>query len=210
MPEPESLVKKLSFDRIVFFSDAIVAIAITLLVLPLVDSVPEEGHFKAGELLGDDSALLLAFGISFFVIARFWLLHHRIFTKIDGYTSRLVWANMAWLLSIVWLPFPTEMMGVQSDSDAVVRGIYIGSLLVTSLCLALLEYVIERTPGLWADPSDSGVDLVNALAAAAALAVALVIAVTIPAIGMWSLLLLFVSPHVVRVVKRRRSVAHDA
>src|SRR5690242_5482336 len=116
MPEPQSVVKKLSFDRIVFFSDAIVAIAITLLVLPLVDSVPEEGTFKASDLLADDSALLLAFGLSFFVIARFWLVHHRIFTKIEGYTTPLVWANMAWLVSIVWLPFPTEMIGVQSES----------------------------------------------------------------------------------------------
>jgi uncharacterized membrane protein len=208
MPEPESVVKKLSFDRIVFFSDAIVAIAITLLVLPLVDSVPDEGKFKASELLSDDGALLLAFAISFFVIARFWLIHHRIFTKIDGYTSKLVWANMAFLISIVWLPFPTEMVGVQADSDAGARGIYIGSLLVTSLCIAAIEYVVLRTPGLWVDPDDSGVDLTNALAAAGALVAALVIALTVPAIGMWALLLLFASPQVVKVVDRRRSVAH--
>jgi uncharacterized membrane protein len=206
MPEKASTVKKLSFDRIVFFSDAIVAIAITLLVLPLVDSVPEEGKFRASELLGDDSALLLAFALSFLVIARFWLVHHRIFTKIDGYTSQLVWANMAWLLSIVWLPFPTEMIGVQSDSDAGIRGIYIGSLLVTSLCLALIELVVQRTPGIWAEPGGSGVDMIDALAAAGALAVALVISVTIPAIGMYALLLLFVSPHAVRVVQRRPAV----
>jgi uncharacterized membrane protein len=59
-------------DRLVFFTDAVTAIAITLLILPLVDSVERaagEGH-SAAQFIGDNLSQLAAFGLSFVVIAR--------------------------------------------------------------------------------------------------------------------------------------------
>jgi uncharacterized membrane protein len=197
-------VRRRGFDRVVNFSDAVVAIAITLLVLPLVDSVTGNQRVEIGDLLRDDASRLLAFILSFLVIARFWLVHHRLFESVEAYTVLLLWANLLWLLSIVWLPYPTEMLGVQGTDDALSRAVYIGSVLASSAMLLLIEVVIDRTPGLWVDPATSGIDLLGGIGPVVALVVALVVAVAVPAIGMWAMLLLFADPYVAELIRRRR------
>ncbi len=69
------------------FTDAAVAIALTLLVLPLVDIVPEAAHSgePAVAVVTDNLAPIGSFLLSFAVIARFWSVHHRLF----GYEHRL-------------------------------------------------------------------------------------------------------------------------
>ena len=121
------------FDRLVFFSDAVVAIAITLLVLPLVDSVQKNKALS--DLLNGQSDRFVAFLLSFAVIARFWVAHHGMFERIDKYTSALLWANMLWLASIVFLPFPTELLSVRSTSETAVRFVYIATVLANSAFL---------------------------------------------------------------------------
>jgi hypothetical protein len=66
-------------DRLVNFSDATVAIAITLLLLPLVDIADEIRRESLGDLLADHVGTLIAFFVSFVVISRLWLSHHRLF-----------------------------------------------------------------------------------------------------------------------------------
>jgi uncharacterized membrane protein len=191
------------FDRLVNFSDAVVAIAITLLVLPMVDSVSGEATGSARSLLEDNGSRLFAFALSFAVIATFWLAHHRLFETIGGYTGPLLWANMAWLLSIVFLPFPTEMVGVHGTDDALVRFLYIATVLVTAATLMTIEVIVTRTPTIWIDPDGVDVDLVGGFANLTALTVALVVGVAVPAIGMWALLLRLAEPLVTRMVRGR-------
>ena len=66
-------------DRLVNFSDATVAIAITVLLLPLVDIALEIEKESLGELLWSNIGTIIAFAITFAVIARLWSVHHRIF-----------------------------------------------------------------------------------------------------------------------------------
>jgi TMEM175 potassium channel family protein len=209
MAEEASGVRRRGFDRVVNFSDAVVAIAITLLILPLVDSVAGDEQLEVRHVLSDDASRLLGFALSFVVIARFWLAHHRLFEAIEAYNVALLWANLAWLLSIVWLPYPTEIIGGQGTEDAVGRGIYIGSVLVTAATLLLIQVVIARTPALWVDPARSGVDVFDGISTVVALAVALLVAVAVPAIGMWAMLLLLASPYAAEAVRRRRNRAAD-
>ena len=75
-------------ERLVLFSDAVVAIALTLLILPLTDVEIEPGQTLM-ELLRNNSGKLLAFGISFAVIARYWRGHHSIFKDVRAYDGRL-------------------------------------------------------------------------------------------------------------------------
>lgn len=95
--------------RLVFFSDAVVAIAITLLAIEL--PLPE--GITNAEVLGslnEHQPEYRSFLISFLVIWAHWAGHHRLFRYIDRVSSRLIVANMLWLLTIVVMPFATRVL----------------------------------------------------------------------------------------------------
>lgn len=129
----------LGFERLVFFSDAIFAIAITLLVLEL--RVPET--VGVADLPHELVALgpkFASFLLSFLAVGLFWLSHHRIFDYIERYDFRLLWLNLMLLLSIVFLPFPTALLGQYGD-QRVVTILYGADLAVAGLCQwALVAY----------------------------------------------------------------------
>jgi uncharacterized membrane protein len=93
----------------VFFSDAVVAIALTLLALEL--PVPE-GHTDAEvwhSFAGLTSEYVM-FLLSFVSIAALWTSHHWLFRYVEGFTRRLLWLNFSWLLGIVVVPFATKLI----------------------------------------------------------------------------------------------------
>jgi uncharacterized membrane protein len=100
----------LSFERIVFFSDAVFAIAITLLVLEI--KVPHLETHTETEL---HTALIhliprfAGFLASFFIISLMWFEHHRIFRYIKNFDGGLIWRNLVFLLTISFIPFPTAL-----------------------------------------------------------------------------------------------------
>lgn len=96
-------------ERLVFFSDAVVAIAITLLALDL--HVPEHVS-NAGfwHDLGRNRDDYLGFLISFAVIGNHWLAHHRTWGRVTRLTGRLLVLNLAWLLMIVVTPLATRIV----------------------------------------------------------------------------------------------------
>jgi uncharacterized membrane protein len=104
-------------DRLVLFTDAVVAIAVTLLILPLVDvgTAAVAENLRTRAVISDHKTQILSFLLSFVVIARLWLTHHRIFEHVKAYNSRLMELNMFWLLTIVILPFPTAMISGSDD-----------------------------------------------------------------------------------------------
>lgn len=102
---------EVEFSRIVAFSDGVFSIAITLLVLEL--KLPVE-HLTNNELwnaIGDQREQFLAYGISFAVIARFWLVHHAFFSEVKAFDTRLIGLNMFYLAWIVLIPFSSQVLG---------------------------------------------------------------------------------------------------
>jgi uncharacterized membrane protein len=102
-----------SAERMVFFSDAVVAIAITLLALAL--PVPPHLTSKTpnGKTLTDIWAnhdAYLAFLISFAVIANHWRSHHRLYRDVARLDHRIISINMFWLLLIIITPFATRLI----------------------------------------------------------------------------------------------------
>ena len=101
----------LELERLVFFSDAVFAIAITLLVIDL--KLPPEANFRsereAWQALGATLPRLLGFVISFLVIGAYWVGHHRMFRYIVRYNDSLLWRNLLLLMWIAFLPFPTSV-----------------------------------------------------------------------------------------------------
>jgi uncharacterized membrane protein len=123
-------------ERMVHFSDAIVAIAITLLTLEL--RLPED--LASGEVPGhllDTLSGLFAFLVSFWVIASYWITHHRICNRIDAHDGALLNINFVFLMWVVLVPFSTSMVMEYGDSR-LVWDVYVSHLLLTSLTLSWL------------------------------------------------------------------------
>jgi uncharacterized membrane protein len=133
------------FSRIVAFSDGVFAIAITLLVLNL--SVPERipGDDLTGALW-DQRHDLFAYALSFAVIGRFWVIHHRVFADLTGFDARLMGLNLFYLAWIVLIPFSSQVLGDHAgDTGAVV--LYAINLAVVSL-VGTLMFADARRAGL--------------------------------------------------------------
>jgi len=108
---------EVEFSRIVAFSDGVFAIAITLLVLGL-EIRPGLPADKVAEELFDQWDNLLAFGISFAVIGRFWLVHHRFFGEVRAFDGRLMALNLFYLAWIVLIPFSSQVLGEYGNTTA--------------------------------------------------------------------------------------------
>lgn len=134
------------FDRLVNFSDAVVAIAITLLVLPLTEVAGDAGKEPVSKLLAENQPTIMAFLISFVLVANYWLVHHRMFEYIDGYDGVLTWLNMVWLLLIILLPFSTELISNGFVGEAAM--IYSTNLALLSLLLGIIGWHVTRHPAL--------------------------------------------------------------
>jgi uncharacterized membrane protein len=193
------------FRRLVSFSDAVVAIAITLLILPLVDEAGAIGsttsvqHFLRLHLTG-----LVAFLLSFAVIASFWWGQHRKFERVKGYNGVLVGAMFVWLLSIVFLPFPTELIQSANHGLPAAHAIYIGTMVVTALASLTQDWAVVRWPELQ-HPSAETPTLDAAIILAVLMTAALVITVVAPGTGLWPLLLLVLDRPLGRLAGGRRS-----
>lgn len=103
----------LEFDRFAFFSDAVYAIALTLLVIGIaVPTVEDIGSSRAmWDVLMGLREEFVTFFVGFAVIGRYWLAHHRLVALLAAVDSRLMAANLVYLAFIAFLPFPTALVG---------------------------------------------------------------------------------------------------
>jgi uncharacterized membrane protein len=198
------------FDRLVNFSDAVVAIALTLLVLPLA-SIPEDAPKgqSVTRMLDLHSFELFAFVLSFIVIAMMWRAHHSLFEHLQAYNQALLRVNELWLFTIIVVPFATELINRAHDSR-VANGLYVGTLMTSSFCLSATTYIARREPEL--RHPDSASDPENQIDApswitSAMLAAVFALVVAVPAVNMWPLLILFLGDPIRNVLGRRRRTA---
>ena len=95
-------------SRIAAFTDGVMAVAITLLVLNL-----EVPRLTPGEDLGDALVDLLpslgAYALAFALVGRFWVIHHNLFEKLRGFDRTLMALNLLFLALIVLVPFSAEL-----------------------------------------------------------------------------------------------------
>lgn len=105
----------LEYDRVVFFSDAVFAIAITLLAVNL--RVPAHGDIGTARQISEAIPSIRGFVISFVVIAFFWVGHHQIFRYITVLDRRLIALNLLFLGSIAFLPYPTDLLSAASGAQ---------------------------------------------------------------------------------------------
>ena len=110
------------FRRIEAFSDGVIAIAITLLVLTFLDvDIASKTSGELQEVLLDLGPQLWAYALSFAVIGRFWLVHHRVLDVLARFDGVLVALNMVFLASVVLIPFTSGRGRVARELLARVR-----------------------------------------------------------------------------------------
>jgi uncharacterized membrane protein len=152
----------LSFERILFFSDAVIAIVITLLVLEI--KVPH----LSGERPPDSElrhALLelipkiLGFIYSFFIVGMLWIEHHRIFRYIGAFDFGLIWRNLLVLLFIAFIPFPTALFSEFFFSQTAFI-LYVGSFALAAIAkIWLWSYAVKNRETLLVPDLDD--DMMN-------------------------------------------------
>src|ERR687893_2211869 len=139
-------------ERTVHFSDAVVAIAITLLTLEL--RLPE--GLAPGEVPGhllDTLSGHFAFLVSFWVIASYWIAHHRIFNRIGAHDGTLLKINFAFLMWVVLVPFSTSMVMEYGESQ-LIWDVYVAHLLLTGITLWWLWHYASRDERLIGPDAD--------------------------------------------------------
>jgi TMEM175 potassium channel family protein len=191
-------------ERLITFVDAVVAIAITLLVLPLVELLAGEGReTDLAAVFTAHGKEFEAFLLSFAVIARLWWAHHRLGEQVGGYDGAFVLINLAWLLTIVFLAFATQAVAT-FRVDRLPVALYVGTMTASAACLLLLTVLISRRPGLRrADVTADDSTVRAAVTTTALLALALVVGVALPAVNYWALLLLVLTGPVERLLRQR-------
>lgn len=147
-PFHNELKKEFQLERMILFSDAVFAIAITLLALEI--KVPEfDHHIVTDEMLGHRLAELIpkfiGFLVSFFVIGLYWVVHHRMFGFVINYTPRLLWLNLIFLMAVVLMPFSSAFY-----SEYVIRQlkapviVYVSNILFLGIMsLVLWNYLVS-------------------------------------------------------------------
>ena len=139
-------------ERLVFFSDAVFAIAITLLVIEIgVLHVPAgpDATLRGIQALADLTPKFIGFFVSFLVIGAFWAAHHRAFGLVQRHDAGFVWPNLHLLMMIAFLPFATAFMSENPD-QAFPNYFYAGCLIAVALLQLRLFSRILR-PGYVAD-----------------------------------------------------------
>jgi uncharacterized membrane protein len=199
-----SMERSRDLERLLTFVDAIAAVAITLLVLPLVD-LGSEVHSEqqsVADLIHSHSDLFWSFGLSFAVIARLWLAQHSLMRPVIASNRAVSTLLILWTLAIVFLPFPTALLSGAGE-QVITKVLYIGTLAASSVFLAVLALVIKRNPALHepgATPSPLA-GVVNTVLFLLALALTLVI----PGLSYYPLILLVTSDWLAALWKRLRA-----
>ncbi len=145
-------------DRVVFLSDGVFAIAMTLLVLDLrLPPVAEHSSAALRDALVANVSHFITFVISFEVIGLFWTAHLRMFSLIASYTRGLAFLNLLFLMSIAIMPFSTTLVG-EYGRLTLAAVFYSLSLVFTSLTSNALWFYASRRARLL-DPAVSRADV---------------------------------------------------
>ncbi|HET8881706.1 MAG TPA: TMEM175 family protein [Solimonas sp.] len=127
--------------RLEAFSDGVIAIIITIMVLEL--KVPHEATFAA---LGELWPTLLSYILSFVYVGIYWNNHHHMLHATDKVTGGIMWANLHLLFWLSLLPFVTGWMG-ENHFESVPTALYGVVLLMAALAYFILQSLIIRSQG---------------------------------------------------------------
>ena len=130
-------------SRLEAFSDGVLAIIITVMVLEL----HEPGGPRLHDLLYDTGPGLLTYLLSFAYVGVYWTNHHHMFQLTERVTGAILWANLALLFFLSLLPFTTNWMDTTRLQHTTPVVVYAVNLLAAGVSYWLLQEVIIRSQG---------------------------------------------------------------
>ncbi len=191
-------------ERLVFFTDAVVAIAMTLLAFDLRSPNITAGMTNRAALTAlwqPNRLYYLAFVISFVVIGSHWRAHHRLFRHVSRLDPRIISLNMLWLLMIVIMPFATRVLsgngafGVRFSLYAVIQVITMLTALLMSRHIRANDLLRPGAPG--PVPTDYDATLLTGAAMFA-------ISIPVAFVSQWAFAIWVASAPASRLVRRLR------
>jgi uncharacterized membrane protein len=130
--------KRYPTTRLEAFSDGVLAVVITIMVLEL--KVP---HGDGMADLLSIAPILFVYLLSFTFTSIYWVNHHHIIRRVEECDHRVLYANLGFLFSASLLPFFTAYV-IEKHSDSFSVALYAASMIFTALCFFLLRLAIER------------------------------------------------------------------
>ena len=184
--------RDLSPERMLFFSDGVFAIIITILVLEI--KVPELGSdISLSDSLAEMRPSVLAFIVSFLIVGMYWTAHRSLFSQVRYIDRNTLWLNLLFLMPTALIPFAAGVLSEYGDESSALH-VYGVVLIIVSVLLLILDFYLARHPGLLWQAEDKKSRRVSIVAYGSPLIVyviALVVAVWDP---LASLALFFVIP----------------
>lgn len=144
-------------ERLEIFSDGVIAIAITLLVLDIRLPAAQPGGLWRD--LGSHWPTYVAYVLSFAVVGIIWVAHHSMFARIGKTDRGLLFWNLFLLLGIAFVPFPTSLLAQyvhEGGSNAhAAAAVYSATMTFIGLAFLAIWLHLERHPDLLADPAEA-------------------------------------------------------
>ena len=135
--------RRRDLDRVVFFSDAVFAIAMTVLVLTL--EIPANTtDAEVAHALRSSLPSVFSYALSFAVIATYWLVHHRMFRYIQRIDITVLVLNLSLLGVVAFVPYPTSVLGKYGETTAAVVFYACTMGVLGSLIVGLWSYASHR------------------------------------------------------------------
>ena len=146
MPGVSTRERPVRRDRLEFFSDAVLAVAITLMVLRISPPGPERGEGAARVFWNVVGPQIIFYLITFAVIVQLWRRHHDVFDRMpERVPTRQVVLNMAFLACVCLLPFGLEYYAA-GDPTMFATAVYAVLIALCTLFIALLGQEVSGTP----------------------------------------------------------------
>jgi uncharacterized membrane protein len=138
--------RQFQLERMILFSDAVFAIAITLLIIELkAPELPPAGKLNSANILNallHHSAIeLLGFILSFAVIGQFWISHHKLFGFVNDFDNGLLWLNLHTLFWIVLAPFSSALNSKYAGVDGIWMWYSLNMFMISFSLFILWNYI---------------------------------------------------------------------
>ena len=125
------------FERVIFFSDAVYAISLTLIAVQLVlPALTDLNSSNVGQVISESMGNIWAYAFTFIWVAFYWKANHRFTLTLRRMDDRYIWAVLIYLAFIALLPLPAALLGEEWDPRA------LAFFFVYMACVSTMEVVL--------------------------------------------------------------------